>query len=435
MSNISRRTFFKGAALAGLAGGTGAWLLSGQQPSVNALEDLLENALTDLPAASLSAALIKNGELVWGKGFGYQDLESRVPATMDSIWPTLGSVSKLVTWTALMQLVEQGKVRLDDDASEHLGFTLRNPHFPDTLITPYHLLTHSSSLSTRRMTSAPDSMADFFCKQDSADLQTWVTTNLSPQGAQYNPDLAFDPYRPGDFSHVTPDPIGVISGYSSLNTMVAAYLIEQVSRLSFEDYARQFIFAPLGLKDIGWQKAELDQQKIMTPYEAKNSPRAPIMAVFTHQMKDRGYLSRTAVSADDHKTYFAFDDCNYFSPFNAAALLGSSTTAFVTLMRSFLPQDKTAPALLKRETLARMWQVQRHDPSTGSTLGLGWFQFKSPRYGTFWGHDGGGPGIISRVMIDPESGNGVVLLINNFFVDFRQRAYLLDQLCASLKAV
>ncbi|GAL03394.1 hypothetical protein JCM19237_6288 [Photobacterium aphoticum] len=64
---------------------------------------------------------------------------------------------------------------------------------------------------------------------------------------------------------------------------------------------------------------------------------------------------------------------------------------------------------------------------------MGWFQFATTRHGTFWGHDGGGPGILSRVMIDPTTGNGVVLLINNFFVDFRQRARLLDELCAALE--
>ncbi|PSV49093.1 serine hydrolase domain-containing protein [Photobacterium indicum] len=433
MNSISRRTLLKGVGLTGLAGGTGAWLLTEQQTPEEALDDLLENALTALPAASISAALIKNGELAWGKSVGYQNLENKKPATLESIWPTIGSVSKLITWTAVMQLVEKGQIKLDGDVSDYLGFDLRNPHFPDTPITPYQLLTHTSSLSSRRMTSAPDSMADFFCKDYSVDLKGWITSYLAPNDINYNPDLAFDLYRPGDFANVTPDPIGVIAGYSNLNALLAAYLIEQVTNLSFEEYTHKYIFSILGIKDIGWQKNDLDQQKIITPYEAKNSPRAPVMAVFTQSMKERGYLSQTAIPFDGNKTYFAFDDCSYFSPFNAAGLLGSSTTALTTFMQSFLPQYNTETPLLKRETIDSMWQVQRSDPRTGSVLGLGWFQFRTTRHGTFWGHDGGGPGILSRVMIDPETGSGVVLLINNFFVDFRQRALLLDQLCASLK--
>lgn len=102
-------------------------------------------------------------------------------------------------------------------------------------------------------------------------------------------------------------------------------------------------------------------------------------------------------------------------------------------MQSFLSQNKAKTALLKRETIDSIFHVQRNDLTTGSNLGLGWFQFKTARHGTFWGHDGGGPGILSRVMIDPDTGNGVVLLINNYFVDFRERALLLNKLCEVLK--
>ncbi|PSV40255.1 hypothetical protein C9J38_03875 [Photobacterium sp. GB-210] len=124
MNKISRRRLLKGVGIGGLVGVTGAWALTKKQTPEKALEDLLENAITDLPAASISAALIKNGELVWEKSSGYQNLESKKPATFESIWPTLGSVSKLVTWTAVMQLVEKGKIKLDGDVSDYLGFTM-----------------------------------------------------------------------------------------------------------------------------------------------------------------------------------------------------------------------------------------------------------------------------------------------------------------------
>lgn len=103
-------------------------------------------------------------------------------------------------------------------------------------------------------------------------------------------------------------------------------------------------------------------------------------------------------------------------------------------MQAFIPQQTRYPNLLKTETSERLWQVKRQDPRTGSAIGLGWFQFSIPKHGTYWGHDGGGPGILSRVMIDPQTGNGVVLLINNFFIDFSRRNYLIDRLCMLLKA-
>ncbi|GHA42840.1 serine hydrolase domain-containing protein [Photobacterium aphoticum] len=434
MAHFSRRHFLAGMGITGLIAGNSAWLLAGTDSAAERLNKLLDASLADLPAATISAALIKNGDIVWGNTAGYQRLDTEQRATQDSIWPNLASVTKLVTWTAIMQLVETNKLALHDDISEFLGFTFRNPYFPDRLITPYHLLTHASSLSCRKMTSAPDSMADFFCQNRTMSLAQWVKDYLSPDGKHYRAEQVFDRYPPGDFTQLTPDPIGVIAGYSNLNAMLAAYLVEQVMQQPFETYAQQAIFSPLGLTDIGWHKTALDQSKLITPYEAKNSPRAAFMGVFTKSMQDKGYLSQSPIALNNsNKTYLPFDHCSLDTPFNAAGLLGSSAAALTTFMQAFLPQSHSTSPLLQRKTIDQCWQVKRSDAVTGSVLGMGWFQFATARHGTFWGHDGGGPGILSRVMIDPTTGNGVVLLINNFFVDFRQRARLLDELCAALE--
>ncbi|WP_434362575.1 beta-lactamase family protein [Parasalinivibrio latis] len=154
------------------------------------------------------------------------------------------------------------------------------------------------------------------------------------------------------------------------------------------------------------------------------------MAVYTKSMHDRGYMSKKVSQMNGRKTYYALDDCSYFSPFNSAGLLGASVTAIATFVQSFLPQYQSGKGLLKKETVEDIWKVVRQDPMTGSAIGLGWFDFNVPGYGTFWGHDGGGPGILSRVMVDPKTGNGVVLLINNFFVDFDVRNHLIKKLCA-----
>ncbi len=433
MNGISRRTLIKGTALASLVGGASTWMVSRTKTDIQSLERLMEDSLSDLPAASISAAILKGGDLFWAKTVGYQELLSKTPASTDSIWPTLGSVSKLVTWTALLQLAEKSQIGLDEDISQYLGFELRNPKFPTAPITAKHLLTHASSLSTRRMTSDPDTMADLFCKNYEMGVKEWVSAYISPHGEFYDSEMVFDPYMPGDTQYITRDPMGVISGYSNLNTMVASTIIENVTKLPLEDYARAFIFAPLGLQDIGWQKEELDQSKLITPYEAKNSPRAPIMEAYTNSMRNKGFMSGLSLQSKGYKHFYAMDNCDYFSPFNSSGLLGSSVMDLTRFIQSFLPQQTQVTPLLKKETIQSLWQVRRRDPMSGSAIGLGWFEFSSAKHGTFWGHDGGGPGILSRVMIDPETGNGVVLLINNFFVDFRKRGDLIDRLCAQLK--
>lgn len=322
MVRVSRRNLLKGGLAAGVPTGVGGWAHAAKKSPFQLLDSLFEESLHSLPAATISAAVIKGGEVYWANTFGFQNLDSSTDATSDSLWPVLGSVSKLVTWTALMQLIEKKQIKLEGDVSQYLGFVLRNPAFPDTPITPYHLLTHSSSLSTRKMTSSPDSMSNLFCNNYEVDVKGWVSDYISPEGAHYKSDIVFDPYRPGDFNNITPDPIGVISGYSNLNAMIAAVIIENVTGLNLESYAEKFIFSPLGLVDIGWDKNKLDKKRIITPYEAKNTPRPPALDVFTKNMMVHGYMSNQASKSDKSESYFPIDNCLYFSPFNAAGLLG-----------------------------------------------------------------------------------------------------------------
>ncbi|AJR06624.1 hypothetical protein C9J03_03305 [Photobacterium gaetbulicola] len=420
MNNISRRTLLKATAIAG-AGATGAIVLGGN-PKTNQelLDTLFNDALTELPAASIGAAIIKGGELVWSKGYGYQDIETRTQMNADSIWQTIGSVSKLVAWTALMQLVEKQRIELHGDISRYCGVQIRNPYHPDTAITPYHLLTHSSSFSSRKLMSAPDTMADLFCKSYTTNLKQWVQENVLEAGVSYSPELVFDNYRPGDFDNIKNDPLGVLSGYSSINSVMAAYLVECVSGIPFEQYCEEEIFGRIGMDNTAWSKEILDKSLLITPYEATKSQRAPIMAVYTKAMQDKGYLSTGEVKSVDGRGYLSVQSCDYFSPFYPSALLGTTVNSFAKFLAAFLNTGKDNHSqLLKPETVNQIFTLQRKDSVTGSGIGLGWFQC-SDRGPSVWGHDGGGPGILATVEIDKDKGDGFILFVNNFFVNYKK---------------
>jgi CubicO group peptidase (beta-lactamase class C family) len=99
--------------------------------------------------ASLSVLAIRNGKVAYEQQFGQRfygngALPDR-PVERDTLF-RIASISKMMTTLGLLRLFEQGKVKLDEDVSGYLGFTLRNPHFPDRAITLRHLLTHTSSL-------------------------------------------------------------------------------------------------------------------------------------------------------------------------------------------------------------------------------------------------------------------------------------------------
>src|SRR6184192_3943803 len=94
----------------------------------------------------LSIGVVYDQELIWAKGYGYADLERRVPTTPSTIY-RIASISKLFTATAIMQLRDAGKLRLDDPVSERLPwFSIKKTYDGGPPITIRHLITHTSGL-------------------------------------------------------------------------------------------------------------------------------------------------------------------------------------------------------------------------------------------------------------------------------------------------
>ena len=101
------------------------------------------------PLASLSVLAIRHGKVSYQQQFGYRHIGA-TPADSLPVTPAtlfrIASVSKMMTTVGLMRLVEQGKLSLDQDVGIYLGFSLRNPHFPQQAVTLRSLLSHTSSL-------------------------------------------------------------------------------------------------------------------------------------------------------------------------------------------------------------------------------------------------------------------------------------------------
>ncbi|SFY16819.1 CubicO group peptidase, beta-lactamase class C family [Janthinobacterium lividum] len=101
------------------------------------------------PLASLSVLAIRHGKVSYEQQFGYRHIGA-TPADSLPVTPAtlfrIASVSKMMTTLGLMRLVEQGKLSLDQDVGIYLGFSLRNPHFPQQALTLRSLLSHTSSL-------------------------------------------------------------------------------------------------------------------------------------------------------------------------------------------------------------------------------------------------------------------------------------------------
>lgn len=154
---------------------------------------------------------------------GLADVAAERAMTVDSP-ARIASISKLTVALGFMTLVEAGRVGLDDDASDILGWSLRHPRFPRAAITPRRLLSHTSGL--RNGPSYPVAFG------------RPLSAALTPGGAQWDDGAWFGPAS---------EPPGDWFGYGDVNYAVVAQLIERLAGERFDRFMAAGVFAPLGL--------------------------------------------------------------------------------------------------------------------------------------------------------------------------------------------
>src|SRR5215470_3183238 len=182
------------------------------------LDGIMPQQLGREDIAGAVISVVKDGKVLFAKGYGYADVEKKTPVSPDNTLFRPGSISKLFTWTAIMQLVEQGKLDLDRDVNEYLDFKIPAT-FPKP-ITVRNLMTHTAGFEEH----VKGLMVD-----DPARLPSLRTALIS--------SLPKRMYPPGE-----------VSAYSNYGASLAGYIVQRVSGEKFEDYVARHIFAPLHME-------------------------------------------------------------------------------------------------------------------------------------------------------------------------------------------
>jgi len=205
---------------------TAAAAPSAPAPAANALTTEDVSAYFDgmLPAemkrADIAGAVIvvvKDGQILFERGYGLADVKAGRPVDPDATLFRPGSISKLFMWTAVMQLVEAGKLDLDADINRYLDFKV--PPYDGKPMTMRQLMTHSAGFA--------DTSKDLF----PPDLKSLKP--LSRMAEVPMPARIFPP--------------GTTPAYSNYGASLAGYIVQRVSGQPFDDYIEQHIFAPLGM--------------------------------------------------------------------------------------------------------------------------------------------------------------------------------------------
>ncbi len=181
------------------------------------LDGLVPLQLERSDIAGAVIVVVKDGRILFAKGYGYADREKKKPVSVDETLFRPGSISKLFTWTSVMQLAEQGKLDLDRDINDYLDFKV--PATQPKPITLRNIMTHTPGFE--------ETLKELFVAkpQDMVPLGQYL--------AKHMPARIFPP--------------GTTPAYSNYATALAGYIVQRVSGEKFEDYVARYIFQPLGM--------------------------------------------------------------------------------------------------------------------------------------------------------------------------------------------
>lgn len=330
------------------------------------LDEFIESRMAAIHVPGLAAAIVKDGEVVWSRGYGLADIAGERPVTPDTIF-MLASISKTITATAVMQLVEDDQLDLDAAVGTALGFPVTNPAAAGA-ITTRMLLAHSSSIQDNW-----DVLSSLYVDGDSPiGLGAFMQDYLTPAGDYYDAGMNFYPYAPG-----------AMWNYSNVAVSLSALVAEERAGMSFETLCADRIFAPLGMTESAWHLATLEPTHLATPYRYTGSAYEPI----------------------PHYGYPDYPD-------------GALRTSAAQLARFLAAYSRggelDGARILDQATIDEMWRVQA--PSVDPTQGLVWYHEDRPS-GAMIGHGGSDSGVATEMLLRLDDGVGVIVLMNGDWSD------------------
>lgn len=321
--------------------------------------------LESVESVGLSCVVVKDNQIVYNHNFGVKDLDTMEPVDDQTMF-RIASISKSFTATSIMQLIDKGVLSLKADVSDLVGFPVRNPKFPETVITLEMLLSHTSSIN---------------------DSEGYFTLDAINPAANPNAANCYNSYEPGCGYE-----------YCNLNFNMAGTILERYSGERFDQYVVKNVLRPLGLYG-GYCVDSLDASRFAHLYEMENG-------VLTRQ--DEAYEPRSERIAN----YVMGKDTPVFSPTGGMKISALDLARYMIMHMNYgaTPLVKDAEGADLRiipEALSKEMQTPR---SSDENYGLAlWVTDKYTPGINLVGHTGGAYGLCSAMFFNPEEKYGFVV--------------------------
>jgi len=210
------------------------------------LEGFIFEKMSKTHLPGLSIAIVKDGEIIYSRGFGFRDLEYGLRATPETLFG-IGSVTKSFTALSIMQLMEEGKLSLDEPVSKYIPLDIKSGEEP---IQIWHLLCHASGIPAL-------AYAEAFIESATGAGDKWIPTASSE-------DIFTFMREANQWAFANP---GERWFYLNEGYVILGYIIAKLSGMSYEEYVKEKILEPLQMNRSFFKKEEVEaDMNVATPY-------------------------------------------------------------------------------------------------------------------------------------------------------------------------
>ena len=325
-------------------------------------EACIASIMEQTDVVGISVAVVKKNKIIYTHSFGLKNMENNTPLSDENIF-RIASISKSFSATSIMQLAEAKKLSLDDDLGDLVGFRVRNPKFPETVITLRMALSHRSSIN---------------------DSQGYFT--LDAINPDKNPDWAkcYSDYAPGTGYR-----------YCNLNYNMIGTIIEKISGERFDQYVKKYILEPLDLYGGYWVDA-LDSTRFASiyKYQADTGRFIPMPAAY-------------APRRQEISNYIMGYSTPVFSPTGGMKI---SATDLARYMMMHMNEGRYKGKRIMSKKSARQMQHSLSEKE-GYGLAIGTTERLIPGK-TLKGHTGSAYGLYSAMYFHPKEKFGIVVISN-----------------------
>lgn len=321
------------------------------------IDSMIRAEMPKEKAVGVAIGVVKDGKIWYSKGYGTKELNTNKP--IDSLTNFhVASISKLFVGTAIMQLVEKGKIKLDDKLIDYIRVdNLRDQRYKS--VTIQHLLTHTSGIPDT------DDYDWHKPKYDSLALREYCLQYIKTKKLRFEPGTKFE--------------------YSNVAYNMLGHVIEVITKKTFEDYEYQAVLSKAGLIHSNFDYSKIESSRRSSPHILK-----------FWKVK----VSKTYPYNREHSPSGTLNSCT-----------NDMCAWILEMQRIYDDTTNSYSGVISHKSLKEMWSVKHTSFSSNQFVGLSWWLDKSP-YGLWTWSTGGDLGYKCILDVYPEQKTGVIMLIN-----------------------